>query len=198
VGETRRVNARLWSSPARRYVYLALWVPNGLVVGAEALFVSYSPRYAGVLLALAAAGMLLGDTLTGRFVPRRWRDRLARYLYLLLAAPYLVFALDPPLVVAGTAVALAGIGFGTTLLLQERLIALTPGDAQGQALGLHSSGMLAMQGVAAALAGTIAQYTSPAAAMTVMGALAAAVTLALAPGLRDRPARPGGGGSPSL
>ncbi|GAA0935308.1 hypothetical protein [Nonomuraea longicatena] len=29
-------NALLWSSKPRRRVYLALWVPNGLVVGCEA------------------------------------------------------------------------------------------------------------------------------------------------------------------
>jgi len=56
-------------------------------------------------------------------------------------------------------------------------------------MGLHSSGMLAMQGVGAALAGAIAQQTSPATAMAVMAAASLAVTVALAPGLRGRPAR---------
>ncbi|MFI0357528.1 MFS transporter [Actinomadura sp. 9N407] len=184
VAETWRTNGRLLSSRPRRYVYIALWVPNGLIVGCEALFVPYSPGSAGILLALAAAGMLIGDTLTGRFVPRRWREGLAQHLYLLLAAPYLVFALHPSLALAGAAVLLASIGFSTTLLLQERLMILTPADIQGQALGLHSSGMVAMQGIAATLAGTVAQYTSPAAAMTAMAALSIAVTLVLAPRLR--------------
>ena len=44
-------NARLWSSAPRRYVYLALWVPNGLIVGCESLFVPYAPRHAGLLFA---------------------------------------------------------------------------------------------------------------------------------------------------
>ena len=65
---------------------------------------------------------------------------------------------------------------------------LTPDELSGHALGLHSSGMLAMQGVGAALAGAIAQQTSPATAMAVMAAASLAVTVALAPGLRDRPA----------
>ena len=49
--------------------------------------------------------MLAGDTLTGRFVPQRWRERLSVPLCLLLAAPYLIFALHPalPLVVAAVA-----------------------------------------------------------------------------------------------
>ena len=54
----------------------------------------------------------------------------------------------------------------------------------GQALGLHSSGMLAMQGVAATLAGAVAQWTSAGTAIAVMAAASVAVTLALAPGLR--------------
>jgi MFS family permease len=184
VAETWRTNARLWSRTSRRYVYLAMWVPNGLIVGCESLFVPYAPRHAGVLFALAAFGMLIGDTLTGRFVPGRWRQRLGAPLRLLLAAPYLIFALRPALPLAVAAVMLASIGYSATLLLQKRLMALTPADMQGQALGLHTSGMLAMQGIGAALAGTVAQHASPTAAMAVMAAASVAVTLALAPGLR--------------
>jgi predicted MFS family arabinose efflux permease len=184
IGDTWRNNAWLWSSAPRRYVYLALWVPNGLIVGCESLFVAYAPRHAGLLFASAALGMLAGDTLAGRFVPARWRERLGAPLRLLLAAPYLIFILHPALPLAVAAVVLASIGYSATLLLQQRLMALTPDELSGHALGLHSSGMLAMQGVGAALAGAIAQSTSPAAAMAVMAAASVTVTLILAPGLR--------------
>jgi MFS family permease len=184
ITDTWRDNARLWSSVPRRYVYLALWVPNGLIVGCESLYIPYAPRHAGTLFAFAALGMLIGDTVTGRFVRPRWRDRLGSPLRLLLAAPYLVFVLHPALPVAVAAVVLASIGYSATLLLQQRLMALTPDELSGHALGLHSSGMLSMQGVGAALAGTIAQHTSPSTAMTVLAAVSVAVTLALAPGLR--------------
>ncbi|MFH9477172.1 MFS transporter [Streptomyces anulatus] len=189
VRETWRSNARLWASKPRRRVYLALWVPNGLVVGCESLFVSHAPRHAGLLFASAAVGMLAGDTLTGRFLSPQWRDRLgAPPLLLLLAAPYLIFALRPALPVALAAVTVASVGFSANLLLQERLMATVPGELRGHAFGLHHSGMFTMQGVAAAVAGGIAQLTSPATAMTVMAAASVAVTLALTPGLR-RPAR---------
>ncbi|MDN3358448.1 MFS transporter [Actinomadura sp. DC4] len=183
VAETWRTNARLWAGE-RRHVFLALWVPNGLIVGCESLFVPYAPDRAGLFFALAAFGMLIGDTLTGRFVPSRWRRRLGAPMRLLLAVPYLVFALDPARPLALAAVTIASIGYAATLLLQERLMTLTPAAMHGQALGLHSSGMLAMQGVGAALAGTVAQHTAPATAMAVMAAASVAVTLALAPGLR--------------
>ncbi len=184
VRDTWRVNRWLWSSITRRYIYLALWLPNGLIVGCESLFVSYAPRHAGLLFVCAAAGMLAGDTLAGRFISRRWRERLGAPLRLLLAAPYLVFAMPIPLPVAAAAIVLASVGYCASLVLQERLMTLTPDNMSGQALGLASSGMLAMQGVGATLAGVVAQLSSPGTAMAVMAGASLAITLTLAPGLR--------------
>ncbi|MFI1734238.1 MFS transporter [Streptomyces acidicola] len=180
VSRTWRTNAELWSYAPRRTVYLGLWVPNGLVVGCESLFVSYAPDRAGLLFACAAAGMLAGDVTVGRFLPPAVRRRLITPLLLLLAAPYLLFALRPPLAVAAVCVALASAGFAASLLQQERLLSLTPPHLTGHALGLHSSGMLTLQGVSAALAGALAQVTSPAAAMAVLAGASVAVTLTLA------------------
>ena len=184
VRDTWRVNTLIWSDTARRYVYLALWVPNGLIVGCESLFVAYAPRHAGLLFVSAAVGMLAGDTLTGRFIPPQWRERLGAPLRFVLAAPYLIFSAQPALLAAVAAVTVASAGYSASLLLQERLMALTPDELSGQALGLASSGMLAMQGVGAALAGAVAQHGSPGAAMATIAAVSLAVTLILAPGLR--------------
>jgi MFS family permease len=185
ITETWRDNARLWSAKPRRYVYLAMWVPNGLIVGCESLFVPYAPEQAGLLFACAALGMLAGDVVAGRFVPPGWRERLRVPLCLVLALPYLIFILHPSLPVAVAAIVLASTGYSASLLLQERLMALTPEELSGHALGLHSSGMVTMQGVSAALAGAVAQLTSPATAITVLAAASVAVTLTLAPGLRQ-------------
>ncbi|WP_214416770.1 MFS transporter [Sphaerisporangium fuscum] len=187
---TWRDNARLWSSRPRRHTYLALWLPNGLVVGCESLYVPYAPRHAGLLFACAAFGMLAGDLAAARFTSPQWRDRLGVPLYLLLAVPYLVFALHPSAPVAVAAVTLASAGYSGSLLFQERLMSLTPRRLSGQALGLHSSGMVAMQGVGAVLAGLAAQWTSPSTGMVLLATASVAVTLALAPGLRPRRRRP--------
>lgn len=184
VAATWQGNARLLADPARRYVYIGLWVPNGLIVGCESLFVPYAPSHAGLLLAVAAVGMFAGDVLAGRFLPAGWRERLGPFLRLLLAAPYLVFALDPGLPFAVAAITLASVGYCSTLLLQERLMALTPDELHGQALGLFASGMMALQGVGATIAGGVAQFTGPSAGMAVMAAASVLVTLAIAPGLR--------------
>ncbi|HZF88499.1 MFS transporter [Streptomyces sp.] len=184
VRATRRSNALLWSSPARRCVYLALWVPNGLIVGCESLYVSYAPEAAGTLFACAALGMFAGDVTVGRLLPPGRRARLGVPLLLLLAGPYLLFFLHPPVPVAAVLVLVASAGFGAGLVQQERLVALTPDELSGHALGLHSAGMLTMQGVGAALAGALAQLSSPGVAMTVMAVASAGVTGMLARGLR--------------
>ncbi|MEU6198137.1 MFS transporter [Streptomyces sp. NPDC047061] len=180
VAATWRTNALLWSSRPRRLTYLGLWVPNGLVVGCDSLYVSYDPRAAGVLFACGALGMFAGDVAVGRFVPPALRPRLDVPLRLLLAAPYLVFALHPPVGLAAVCVTVAAVGFAASLVLQERLMSLTPDELSGHALGLHSAGMLTMQGVGATLAGSVAQLTSPASAMTLVAGASLAVTLALA------------------
>ncbi|MGW0869872.1 MFS transporter [Streptomyces sp. NPDC002740] len=179
VAATRHTNAVLWSSRPRRLTYLGLWLPNGLVVGCEALFVSYDPDAAGTLFACGALGMLAGDVTVGRLVPPALRPRLATPLLLLLATPYAFFVLRPALPLAAACAALASVGFGASLVQQERLMALTPPELSGHALGLHSAGMLTMQGVSATLAGMLAQLTSPATAMTAMALASIAVTLTL-------------------
>ncbi|MFI5676726.1 MFS transporter [Streptomyces cellulosae] len=182
VRTTWRTNARLWSSGPRRRLYLALWIPNGLIVGCESLYVSYAPHDAGTLFACAALGMFVGDVAVGRLVPPASRPRLGVPLLLLLAVPYLLFALGPalPSAVAAVTVTVASVGFGASLVQQERLMTLVPDELTGHALGLHSAGMLTFQGVSASLAGMTAQLTSPATGMTVMAAASVTVTLALA------------------
>ncbi|MGV9244431.1 MFS transporter [Streptomyces sp. NPDC003710] len=180
IAQTWRTNALLWSSPPRRTTYLLLWVPNGLVVGCESLYVSYAPDRAGVLFACAALGMFAGDVTIGRLLPPALRRRLGIPFLLLLAAPYLLFALRPAVPVAAVCAALASVGFGASLVQQERLMSLTPRELSGHALGLHSAGMLTMQGVSAALAGTLAQLTAPAAAMALMATASLLATSVLA------------------
>ena len=196
VAETWRTNARLWSYAPRRNVYLLLWIPNGLIVGCESLYVPYAPDHAGLLFAGAALGMFVGDVTVGRFLPPRVRQRFGIPLLLLLAAPYLVFALRPGVPVAAVVVAVASIGFGASLVQQERLMSLTPPELSGHALGLHSAGMLTMQGVSAAVAGAVAQLTSAGVAMVVMAVASMAVTVSLSVAVASEreERRPGGGG----
>jgi predicted MFS family arabinose efflux permease len=175
--QTWAANADLLSHPGRRVLLLNLWVPNGLIVGCEALFISYAPGDAGVLLAAGSAGLLLGDLTVGRLLGAAQRRRYAFGLRLLLAVPYLLFAAEPQVPLATAAVFVAGAGFAATLPLQEQLLALTPDAVRGQVQGVESAGRLTWQGLGAALAGAVAQYAGPAATITVMAALSLAVTV---------------------
>jgi hypothetical protein len=191
VRRTMAVNRGLLRSPVTRPLYVALWVPNGLVVGCESLFVPYANAasaghdwLAGWLFASTAAGMMGGDLVVGRFVPPGRRDRIIEPLRLLLAVPYLLFFLTPPAAVAIPLGFLASTGYAASLPLQDRLVRHTDEAIQGQALGLHVNGMMIWQAIGALIAGAGASVLPPAAAMGAMAAASTVVTLLLVPGLR--------------
>lgn len=183
VERTRQVNRHLLGSPITRPVYLSLWIPNGLVVGCEALFIPYDQAAAGYLFAAAAAGMLLGDVVVGRFVPTRVRDRLVNPLRLLLAAPYLALAVGPPVWLVMLLSLVASIGYSASLPLQDRLLRHTADDIVGQTMGLAGQGMMIGQAVGALLAGLVAAHLAPHQAMAVMATASVLVTVALTRGL---------------
>jgi predicted MFS family arabinose efflux permease len=179
---TWRVNRTLLADTRTRRLLLAQWLPASCIVGAEALAVSYadeigSPSAAGALLTSAAIGMLVGDVLVGRFVSQQVRVRWALALALLLAGPYLLYMLRPGIVVAAAAAGLASVGFSYTLSLQLPFIEAVPAAARGQALGVAGSGLMTCQGVAAGLAGMVAEASRPSMAI---GAAAVASILCTA------------------
>ncbi len=200
VRRSREVNRALLGSPLLRPVFLAGCLPNGRVVGCESLFVPFGGHQAGYLLSVTAAGMLAGDILVGRVLPAAARTWLVEPLRFLLAAPYVLFLLRPALPAALALGFLASVGYAAALPLQERLLAHTAAGVRGQVLGLYSNAMMAMQGVAAVLAGLLAQRlgAGPSGASTAIGILGCAslaVTVALIPGLRrTRPERSASGG----
>ena len=196
VGRSHEVNRALLGSPLLRPVFLAGCVPNGLVVGCESLFIPFGGRAAGYLMAVTAAGMLAGDVLVGRVLPVAARTWLVEPLRFLLAAPYVLFLAHPPLLAALPLGFLASAGYAASLPLQERLLTHTGPDVRGQVLGLYSTAVMAMQGIAAVLAGLLAQRlgagpTGASTAIGIMGCASLIVTVALIPGLRrTRPSRP--------
>jgi len=163
---------------------VALCVPNGLVVGCEALFVPYAGERAGWLFVAGAVGMLSGDVLVGRLLTAAGRRRSNAALRVLLAAPFLLFALGPPLPVALLLVAVATVGYGASLAQQEWLVTLTPPEWRGQVLGVESAARMTGQGVFAVLAGALADAVGTGPAVTALAAVSLVVSLALGPGLR--------------
>lgn len=183
VARTRLVNRELLGSPVIRPVYLCLWVPNGLVVGCEALFVPLTP-YAGYLFAVTAAGMLLGDIVVGRFVAPGRRDRLIEPMRLVLAVPWLLLWFSPPLAVVMVVAFVSATGYSASLPLQDRLLHATGESGRGQAFGLALNGMMIGQAGGAIIGGILASVLPVPTAMAVLGTASVAVTLLLTPGLR--------------
>lgn len=176
-------NRRLLAEPHTRALLLALCIPNGLVVGCEALFVPYAEGVAGVLFVAGALGMLSGDVLVGRVLGAEQRRRWGTPLRVLLAAAFVPFVLPLPLAVAAVLAALGSAGYGASLLQQEQLVALAPEDVRGQALGVEGAARMTAQGLFAVLAGALADVVGAGAAITVFAVSSLAVTAMLAPSL---------------
>jgi MFS family permease len=197
VTRTKAVNRALLGSPVTRPLYLAMWIPNGLIVGCEALFIPFGGKSgAGYLFATTAAGMLLGDVIVGRFVPPERRDRMIEPLRLLLALPYLGFVFSPSLPAALPLAFLASAGYSASLPLQERLVGTTAATTRGQAFGLYSAGLMVGQAFGAAIAGALAAGVGAAHSMGALAAASLCITLVLIPGLRRSAPRTTGSAPP--
>jgi MFS family permease len=181
--ETWRGNRTLLAQTRTRPLLLALTLPNGLIVGCEALFVPYAGSRAGWLLAAGAAGMMTGDLVVGRFLTRHGRRVAGRWLRFLLAVPFLGFAFDLPIAVLSVLVALGSAGYSASLAQQEVLVDLTPAELRGQVLGLESALRMTTFGIVAILAGALADLTSAAPAMTALASASLLVSAIISPPL---------------
>ncbi|HZX05280.1 MFS transporter [Kribbella sp.] len=179
LAETWRGNRALLANRRTRPLFVALAIPNGLIVGCEALFVPYAGTRAGWLLAAGAAGMMTGDLVVGRFLTRNGRRIAGQWLRIVLAVPFLGFAFGLPIAVLCVLVAIGSSGYSASLAQQELLVDLTPAELRGQVLGLESALRMTTFGVVAILAGALADLTSPAPAMTLCAAASLLVSVAL-------------------
>ncbi|WP_305785170.1 MFS transporter [Symbioplanes lichenis] len=188
---TWQVNASLLRTPAIRRLLLAQWLPSSLAVGAEGVVVPYTASLgresaAGLLLAAAAAGMLLGDLVIARFVAPAGRERLTPWLAVLLGAPLIAYIGNPGLIVAAALLTVATFGSAYQLGLARRFLEAVPSDRLGQAFGLANTGIMVAQGLAVAGAGALAEVVPPGVAIAVAGACSAVAALALHRTLRPQ------------
>jgi hypothetical protein len=188
VRETWRVNRMLLRDERMRGLLLAHWGPVVLMVGAEGVVVPYAAGLgresaSGVLLAVAATGMLAGEFLVGRFLPPRRREQLTPWLAVLLGLPLLVFPARPGVLVAAAALGLATAGMSYHLGLARRFLEATPEAHRGQAFGLLNTGMMTFQGLTMAGAGALAEVLAPGTVMAVAGLASLLATAMLWPRL---------------
>ncbi|MER7460962.1 MFS transporter [Micromonospora sp. NPDC126480] len=184
VRETLRVNRALLADRRVRGLLLAQWIPGSVLVGAEGVAVPYAAGLgaeasAGVLLMAAAFGMLVGDLLVGRFVAPARREAWTPWLALLLGVPMLAFVARPGLWPAAVLFAVATAGFAYQLGLARRFLDAVPEARRGQAFGLVSTGLMAVQGLAAAAGGALSEVVAPGTVMALAGVASLVATSAL-------------------
>lgn len=184
VRQTWRVNRALLTDPAVRGLLLAQWLPTSLAVGTEGLLVPYAAgigasERVGALFVATATGMIAGDLVVGRLAGPARRERLTPWLAALLGVPLLAFAARPGLVAAAVLLVVATFGFAYQLGLARRFLAALPEHRRGQAFGLVTTGLMAVQGTSMASAGALAELISPATVMAGCGAASLAATVLL-------------------
>jgi MFS family permease len=184
IGETWRVNRALLADPKIRGLLLAQWLPGALMVAAEGVVVPYAAGLgresaAGLILATAAGGMLAGEFLVARLIAPATRERLTRWLALVLGIPLTIFLFRPGVVLAAITMALAAAGFSYQLGLARRFLEAVPQARRGQAFGLAGTGLMTLQGLAMAAAGGLADVLAPGAVMALAGVASLTATLIL-------------------
>jgi predicted MFS family arabinose efflux permease len=180
---TRRGAKLVWSDRQLRILVALIWM-IGLPVAAEGLAVPYvsqidpDPVAAGWLLASNPLGAIIGAFLITKLAPAL-RLRLMGPLAACSGLPLLVCVPHPNLILSCVMFALSGAAASYMVVAPPAFIQRTPAAERGQAIGLMSSGAVAAQGIAIALAGVVADALGPAGALGVAGAATVVVGAAL-------------------
>lgn len=175
-GTFRATSQMVWRDRRLRYLVAMAClagfyaVPVGLAVPYAAQ-IGESTATVGLLLAAHPAGSAVGAILMTRLVPPRWRLRLLGPLAVATCAILLPTALAPGLAVTVLLWTLCGVLSGYDAVSVATFTRMVPDHNRGQAYGLASATLRAAEGLGIAVAGVVAQVSSPAAAITVFAAV---------------------------
>jgi Major Facilitator Superfamily len=174
----------VFGDPRLRLLALFAWlclfavVPEGLAVP-YAHHLGGGAATAGILLAAPPLGLVLGAFALTRFVNAANRLELLAPLALLSVAPLVAFVFRPGLPAATLLLVLSGVGGCYQLPANAAFVAALPNARRAQAFGLVASGMLAVQGIAIAIAGVCASAIAAADVIAGSGAAGCVVTVLL-------------------
>jgi MFS family permease len=177
---------RLVAGDRRLRALLGLSWLAGLFVVPEGLAAPYAamlgggPKTVGVLLAATPAGTLVGALLLARFVRAEQRSALVGPLAILAGVPLLLCALHPGLAVTIVLWALTGALVSYQVQIIAEYVAAVANHARGQAIGVLTSGLLAIQGVGLLAAGVVSQWFATTTAIALAGGLAIVLAIPLA------------------
>lgn len=156
-------------------------VPEGLAAPYAARL-DNRPLTVGLLMAAMPTGMTIAGFLYARYVKPANRLRVMGWMAMWSCAPLIVSVAHPPLWVVLPLWALAGAGTAYQLAANAAFVLIVPNASRGLAFGLVQSGMQAVQGLAIAGAGALADVVGPERVVALSGAvgLVAATGLAMA------------------
>ncbi|WP_051940278.1 MFS transporter [Phaeacidiphilus oryzae] len=202
IGQSLGGVRELAASPRVRALLLLAWVPPAFVCVPESLLTAYAARLGigtgglGVLMCGMPIGAVLGETLVGSRLGPAWRARLTLPVAVGAMLPALGYALRPGLGAALACQLLTGCGIAYTLGLDQRFVAAVPERLRGASMTLLTAGLMTGQGLAMAVAGTVAEWVPVPAAMAGGGVLGLLCTGTVAWRVRsaERGTRPWGGG----
>jgi MFS family permease len=175
----------VFGDPRLRALVLFAWL-CGFVVVPEGLAAPYAaefdnrPLTVGLLMAAMPTGMTIGGFLYTRFVKPTSRIRVMGWLAMWACAPMIVSVLHPPLWVVFVVWAVGGAGSAYQLAANAAFVLIVPPRSRGLAFGLVQSGMQAVQGLAIAAAGALADVLGPELVVGLSGAAGLVVATALA------------------
>ncbi|WP_433166289.1 MFS transporter [Kribbella sp. CA-247076] len=206
VGRSVSAGARLIWADHRLRSLLALLYLYGFYLAPEGLAAPYAAEAGagdaavGILMAADPVGAMIGAVLLSRWLPTRWRSRSLAPLAVASAVPLAVSAFSPSVPAAVGLWVLVGVLSSYTMLVHATFVPLVPDDQRGQVVGLASAGLQAAQGLGVAAAGVLAELTSAATSVGLMGVAGGllAVLAGRSWSRAERRARAGGTGrSPS-
>ncbi|MCG5214068.1 MFS transporter [Streptosporangium sp. KLBMP 9127] len=156
-------------------------IPEGIAVP-YAASLGLGTTEAGVLMAVVAVGNVLGVFLLTRYVPLDSRLRLMGPMAIAASVPLAASLLQPGFVVLLVLWTVSGALTSYQVMANAEFVRILPPDRRGQAIGLASSALVAVQGLGILLGGLLAEWAGPANGLAIAGVagIAAAIPATLA------------------
>jgi predicted MFS family arabinose efflux permease len=133
----------------------------------------------GLLMASMPAGTAVGTYLWVRFVPSAMRARWMGAMAIAVGVPLALCGLYPNLVLSLLLWTLAGLFFGYQVQVITEFVRSVPDHQRGQAIGIGSSGLTAVQGFGVLLGGAVASLWDVNGAVASAGLLGTVLAVGL-------------------
>jgi MFS family permease len=174
----------IFTNPKLRCLVGLAWLA-GLYVVPEGVAAPYASKVAhgatpvGLLMAAMPFGTALGTYLFVRWMPAKLRSAWMGPLGMASGLPLVFCLMTPPLPISLLLWMLSGLFFCYQVQVASEFIRAVPDHQRGQAVGIASSGLLAVQGIGILLGGWVAEWVGVGWSVCGAGLLGMAIALVL-------------------